>query len=191
MTEKIMERLLAKIGAMQEKMVSHHEEIMEEMRVWWKEMKAYRDASEVHSQKMEASPEEMKSVAVHEEVLKEEALVNIVGTLKERYRDQHLTIWRRRQAKKRTQGNGRSRKKFAAFRRGLTCCVVPARHKGQGRQGAGKDHIVQDTQKGRTFGKRRQEKPKCNNGIRIRGLKSVYILDAEHSTRISDKIVEL
>jgi hypothetical protein len=38
--EQMMEHLLAKIGAMQENVVSHHEKIMVEMRAWQKEMKA-------------------------------------------------------------------------------------------------------------------------------------------------------
>jgi 2-iminoacetate synthase ThiH len=70
-TEQIMEHLLAKIRALQEKMVSHQKEIMADMRAWQKEMEPYPD-------KMEANPEEMMSVGVHEEVAEEEA--NIVYT---------------------------------------------------------------------------------------------------------------
>jgi hypothetical protein len=40
MMEQMIECLLAKIDAMREKVVSHHE-IMAEMRAWRKEMKAY------------------------------------------------------------------------------------------------------------------------------------------------------
>jgi hypothetical protein len=35
-----MERLLARIVVMQEKVVSHHQEIIAEIRAWQKEMKA-------------------------------------------------------------------------------------------------------------------------------------------------------
>jgi hypothetical protein len=33
------------------------------------------------------------------------------------------------------------------------------------------DNVVQETRKGRTFGRRRQPKPECNNGIRDQGLR--------------------
>jgi hypothetical protein len=61
-----------------------------------------------------ANPEEMESDAVHEEVSKEEAAMKIVRALKKRYEDRHLTIMRHGQAKKRTQGDGGSRKKLTA-----------------------------------------------------------------------------
>jgi hypothetical protein len=34
MTEQVLERVLDKIGAMKETMISNHEEIMTEMRAW-------------------------------------------------------------------------------------------------------------------------------------------------------------
>jgi hypothetical protein len=43
--------------------------------------------TEAYPEKMEANPEEMKSVAVHEEVPKEESTVETFGALKERYGD--------------------------------------------------------------------------------------------------------
>jgi hypothetical protein len=60
---------------------------------------------------METNPEEMKSVAEHEEVPKEEATVKSVRALKKRHGDQS-------QPKKRTQGYGGSWKKLVAAHRG-------------------------------------------------------------------------
>jgi hypothetical protein len=105
-------------------------------------MKAYRGASAAYSEKMEANPEEIKSVVVHEEVLRAEVVVKTVTALKGLYCVRHLAVGRHRQPKKRTQGNGESRMKSAGARRGLTRCAVPARRKGHGRQGPRKDSIV-------------------------------------------------
>jgi hypothetical protein len=78
------------------------------------------------------------TVAVHEEVPKEEAAVETVGALKKRYRNLLLTVRRRGQQKKRTQGNGGSRNKLAAACRGMTCLTIPAWCKGHCCQGQGK-----------------------------------------------------
>jgi hypothetical protein len=108
---------------------------------------------------------------VHEDVSKEEAAVQNCESTKNLYGDRHLTVRRRRQPKKQTQGNGGSQKKLAAARGRLTCRAVPARREGHGRQGPGKDSVVQGAQKRRTFGKRRRAEPECNSGIRVRDLK--------------------
>jgi hypothetical protein len=49
--------------------------------------------------------------------------------------------------------------------------VVPAWRKGHNRQGQGKDDVVRGTPKERTFEKRRQARPKRNNGIRDLGVR--------------------
>jgi hypothetical protein len=71
--EQTMEHMLAKIYTIQVKMVSHHEEIMADMRARRKEMKADREAMEPYPDKLEVNSEEETSVVVHEEVPKEEA----------------------------------------------------------------------------------------------------------------------
>jgi hypothetical protein len=43
----------------------------------------------------------------------------------------------------------------------LPCRAVPAPHKGHDCQGPGKDDVVQGTQKGRAFGRRRRAQPEC------------------------------
>jgi hypothetical protein len=57
--------------------------------------------------KTETNAEE-KSIAVHEEVPKEETAVETSGTLKKRHRDRHLAISHCSQLKNQTQGNGGS-----------------------------------------------------------------------------------
>jgi hypothetical protein len=57
---------------------------------------------------MEANREKSEAAAEHQEVPKVEAAVE------NRYGDRHLAIRHRRQPKKRTQGDGGSRKKLVA-----------------------------------------------------------------------------
>jgi hypothetical protein len=128
------------------------------------EMKAMLDAC---LETLEANPEELQSVAVNQEIPKEEVAVEMIRALKDRY----LAVGRRRQMKKRTQGDGGSRQNLAATRGRVTCRAIPAPRKGHGRQGPGKDNVVRGTPKGQTFKKRRWKGPECNNGIRDRGLK--------------------
>jgi hypothetical protein len=52
-------------------------------------MKADQEAMTAYPKNMKANPEETKSVAVHEEVPKEEAIVETVRPLKKRYGDWH------------------------------------------------------------------------------------------------------
>jgi hypothetical protein len=49
--EQIMGHLLAKIGAMQENVVSQHKKIMIEKRAWQKEMKADLEAVEAYPER--------------------------------------------------------------------------------------------------------------------------------------------
>jgi hypothetical protein len=94
-------------------------------------MKADREAMETYAEKMEASPDEMKSVAVHEEVPKEEIAANTFGALKKRHGDRHLAVGRHRKSKKWTQADGGSQKKLTVAFRGMTRCGISARCKGQ------------------------------------------------------------
>jgi hypothetical protein len=52
-------------------------------------MKANREAMKAYPENMEANPEEMKFVAVHDEVPKEKAAVETVRALKKQYGDWH------------------------------------------------------------------------------------------------------
>jgi hypothetical protein len=112
------------------------------------------DLEEVEATNLEANPEEIESESEHQEVPKEEATVETIGALEDQYGDRHLAVGCCRQLKKRTQGGGGSRQKLAAAQGQLTCCAIPAPHKGYGHQGPGKDDDVHGTPKGHLFEKR-------------------------------------
>jgi hypothetical protein len=120
--ERIMACLLAEIGNTQEKMDAkmnanqaemlakmraitdaHHERMIPKVDAWIK-------GKEACVGKLEANPEKSDAVVEHREVPKEKAAVKPVRTLKKRHRNRHLAAWRHWKAKKRTQGNGGSRK---------------------------------------------------------------------------------
>jgi hypothetical protein len=75
---------------------------------------------EVNTTVLETNPGEIDFEAEYEEVSKEEAAVEMIRALKEWHEDRHLDVGRRRQMKKRTQGDGETRKKLAAARRVAT-----------------------------------------------------------------------
>jgi hypothetical protein len=123
--EQTLTRLLAARRAGHEKMMvkldDHHEGMRASENVWRKATTADLEAMETYPEKMEANPEEMKSVKAHEEIPTGWTAVQTFQALKKQHRDRHLTVGRRRQQlKKRAQGNGGSRKKFAAISRGMT-----------------------------------------------------------------------
>jgi hypothetical protein len=86
----------------------------EEMKVMW-------DAC---LDKMEANPGELQTVAVHQEVPKQEAAVEMIVDLKDRPGDRHLAVRSRRQTKKRTHVDGGSRQKLAAARGPCHSCIA-------------------------------------------------------------------
>jgi hypothetical protein len=102
-----------------------------EVNAWRKETTAYQEKTEATD--LEANREGIESEAEHE-VRKDKAALETYGALKERYGDRHLAVGRR-QLKKRTQGDGGSRKKLAVARKGMTRRAIPAPRKGHGGQG--------------------------------------------------------
>jgi hypothetical protein len=77
-----MEHLLAKIAAIKENVVSHHEMMMmADVRAWRKE---------TDQEEMEANPEEIESELEHPEVPTEEAAVETFRTQKKRHRSRHV-----------------------------------------------------------------------------------------------------
>jgi hypothetical protein len=138
---QICRKLKLKIG--QVEMKATVSAIIQEMRSWREETKAYPE-------KQEANPEEMKSIAEHQEVPKEEAAVNTVRASKKRYGGPNLTVGRRWQLKKRTQGDGTPCRKLAAIRGWLTRRAIPAPRKGHGRQELCKDDLRGTSKEGRS-----------------------------------------
>jgi hypothetical protein len=96
----------------------------------------------------------MEKAAAYPEVPNEEAVVETTGALKDWYGDQRQLVGHHQQPKKRTQGDGGSRKKLAAACRQMTGHAIPALLKEHGRQGLGKNDVVCGTPKGWTFKKR-------------------------------------
>jgi hypothetical protein len=135
---------------------------------------------------------ETESVAVYEKVPKEETAVKTVSALKRRYRDRHPAAGRHRQLKKRTQGDGGSRKKLAAASRGMTRRAIPAPRKGNGHQGPGRDNVARGAPKGQTFERTCRAQPECNNGIRSQGLKERLRLESRRTlNKVFRQTVEL
>jgi hypothetical protein len=116
-------------------------------------------------QKMKVqTPEEMKSVVVHEVIPKEHATVKPVGELTKRHMGWHLAAWRHGQPEERTRGNCGSWKKLAAASRKMTCHAGVAWCKERGHLGPSvkqgqwknqaRDKTARGTWKGRTLGRR-------------------------------------
>jgi hypothetical protein len=115
---------------------------------------------------MVANSGELQSVAVHQEVYKEEAAVETIGALEDRYGDRHLDVGQRRQPKKRIRDDSEFRQKIASARGLLTNRVIPESRKGHGRQGPGRENVAKGAAKGRTFERRRRTRQECNTGIK-------------------------
>jgi hypothetical protein len=175
--EQVMACLLAEIKAeiraSQAKMGANQAttdanlKIITEMRAWRKDTTTCQEKTDATD--LVANPEEKESATVHKEVPKEEAAVKPVRALKKRHGDRHLAVEGRGKPKKRTQGDGGSRKKLAAARRGMTRRVVPARRKGRGHKGPAVE-------------KRGRKGQECNNGIRNRGARRQLRLRKERTT---------
>jgi hypothetical protein len=145
----MMERLLAKRDANQVEMkaMKHKMDVyrakMDASKVWIvakidSQLKKMEDSlGKTEATYSEANPEEIESIALHEEVPKEEAVVETFGALKKRHGDGYPAVGRGQKPKKRIQSNGGSRKKLAATCRMMTLSVIAARRKGHGRQGQG------------------------------------------------------
>jgi hypothetical protein len=125
--------------------------------------------------------EEMKSVAEHQEVPKEEAPDKSSGTMKKRHRGRNLAAGRRGEPKERTRENLGSRKELAAARRRTT------RHAGVGvtrckghffRKNEARDKV---TRKGRTLGRRQLTRQEGMNGTRNRDFKKQRCLRRSES----------
>jgi hypothetical protein len=159
--EQMMEWILAKMDSFQE---------METCKEMLAKMEDKSDAT-IKEMEKEIKAGEGEIIAEHQEVPKEEAAVEMIGGLKERYGDRHLAVGRRRQLKSRTQDSDGSRKKLVAARRRTTRPAGAVPRKGHGCQVPGRDSVARGTSTGRTFGKRRRAQPESSSGIRDRDLK--------------------
>jgi hypothetical protein len=121
---------------------------------------------EVEAMDLEANPEEMKSITVYEEVLKEEATVKTVRALKKWCGDRQLAESCHQKLRKRTQGNSGSLKKLATTCREMTHHDIPVWHKGHCCQGQGcaKNPERTDVQEETLDETRRRQR---NKGLRL------------------------
>jgi hypothetical protein len=103
-------------------------------------------------------------LVVHEEVVKDEAMVKTFRVQKERYGDRYLDIGCCQQLKKWTQGDGRSQNKLGAAHREMTYYAIPAQYKGRGPQGTGRDIVAAGDPKGWTLGRRQRMCQECSIG---------------------------
>jgi hypothetical protein len=78
------------MDACQEKMDAYHKELMAIMKAGQEKIEPMTEATD-----LEENPEDLKSVAVYEEVHKEEAAVKTVRALKKLYGDRHLAVGHR------------------------------------------------------------------------------------------------
>jgi hypothetical protein len=121
------------VAEMKAPLKASHKEMMAQMKVHHEEimaiMGADRGKTKAYPEKREAIPEEMKYVAEHQEVPKEEAAVDTIGAPEDQHGDRRLAVRRLGQPKKQTHGDGGSRKKLAAARRRMTHHAVSARRK--------------------------------------------------------------
>lgn len=67
-------------------------------------------------ERKEPTPAEVGNVVAHHDESNEKTEVEIIGALEDRYGERRLAVGRHRQPKKRTQGDGGSRKKLVAAR---------------------------------------------------------------------------
>jgi hypothetical protein len=86
-------------------------EIITEVRAWRKETTTCHEATEACLESKEPTSVQMESVTVHEE-----AAGKTVRALKEQYGDRRLAVGRRRQLKKRSQGDGGSGRSYSITR---------------------------------------------------------------------------
>jgi hypothetical protein len=101
----------------------------------------------MNTMNLEANLEKSEAIVEEQKVPKEEAVVQTIGTLVDRYGDWHLAIGHCQQLKRRTHSDGSSRKKLVTARGQLNRHAIPALHKGHGCQGPGMDNVVRGAAK--------------------------------------------
>jgi hypothetical protein len=168
-TDGIHEEIIAKMDA-------HQERLEVSVNAWRKETTACHEATETCLESKEPTSVETESAAMHEEVA-----VKTVRALKKRYGDRQLAPGRRRQLKRRIQGDGGSRKTLAVARRRMTRRAITAQRKGHGRRGPGEDNIASGVPKERKLERRKRTLQESSNGIRDRDLKEQLRLGSKRT----------
>jgi hypothetical protein len=108
----------------------------------------------------------MQSIGEHQEVPKEEVAVMPVGGLRKRCRDRNLAARRRQKPKRRIRASRESQKTLTiAGRKVSRRARVAWRKRNIARKYCTRANVVQESQIGRTFGRRRQPKPEFSKSI--------------------------
>jgi hypothetical protein len=95
-----------------------------------REANSKNELEEMEAKDLEEYPEEIKSIAVHEEDPMEKAAVKYSGTMKKRHMGQHLAAGRRGEPKELTRGDCGSWRKLSAACRKVSRHAAVARRKG-------------------------------------------------------------
>jgi hypothetical protein len=112
--------------------------MMAKMDAWLGKTEACPEVTLAYLEEKEPAPDEPKVVAEQQEVPEGATDEEGFGATEYRTGEQCLAMRRHRQRKKRAQGNGGPRQKFAAARGRFTRRAVPAMRKGHVRRGPGK-----------------------------------------------------
>jgi hypothetical protein len=118
----------------------------------------------------EPDPGMIQSIEEHQEISKGEVSVMLVGELRKRRMVQNLSPERRQKRKEMIQGKSGSRRKSAATGRKVSRHEKVDGARRISRKECTRANVVHEIQRGRTFGRRRQQEPQYSNGIRSRGV---------------------
>jgi uncharacterized coiled-coil DUF342 family protein len=113
--EQMMEQILEGLLAIQDNEKEYNKKIeafLQETKSWREEMTACQEERDTCLESKEPPSVQIESIAVHQEVPKEGAVVNTVRALKKRHGDRHLPVEHPRKPKKWTQGDGGSQEKL-------------------------------------------------------------------------------
>jgi hypothetical protein len=131
-----------------------------------KEMTVCQEGTET-----EPDPGMMRSTEEHQEIPKGGAVVMPVGEPRKRSRVRNLAVVRLQKQKERTRGNhGSRRKSAAACRKVFRHAKMTWRKRNIARIECSWASVVQEIQRGWTFGRGCQQEPECSNCIRSRGV---------------------
>jgi hypothetical protein len=165
-TDGKQEEMLAR---MREDIKSGQAEMRSTLDVWLMDLKDGRKETTACNGATETEPNPgiMQSIQEHQEIPKEEAAVMPVGEPRKRCRVCNLAADRCQKRKERIRGNRGSRRKSAAACRKLSRhAKVAWRKRNIARNECTRANVVQEIQRGRTFGRRHQQEPEYSNGIR-------------------------
>jgi hypothetical protein len=159
------------LKTVKEEIKAYHEEMMAMLDANHERTKACLGKMEADTEKTEPNTGMMQSTEEHQEIPKGEATVMPVGEPRKRRRIRNLAAEHRQKRKERTRENrGSRRKSAAACRKVSRHAKVAWRKRNIARKDCTWASVVQEIQRGWTFGRGCQQEPECSNCIRSRGV---------------------